>query len=245
MADSALGTPPDSSGGGTGPIRNPYGTAKEYIRTLVVHIILSVFVYYVVIYAVYALKSSISLIDIVTTIKIVSIANLIAVNASIAKEPMNGSVITRSMNGFISVVCAFILVLLVIKLIPLDVDPLDQNSEIKKWLNLGRKNLFWMSSFPIVAYLMLDIFTYFIVKNNEIKRTVASWYLIYSDIPCAVPLMVVISSVWMFGHRLRINHPDEIEVFVGGSMTVIILVSAITAKTVDKFREIHFRHLSS
>lgn len=225
--------------------RDSRKTARIYISALAMHIVLSIIAYGIGLYVLWSVRENIYIIDIIITAKLVSILNLMVVNGQIIKNSGNGNLVTRTLNGLIVLVCLAIFVVLAQKMIWPSASLNELRPEARLFIGAIQKNIFWISAFPIFAYFILDVVTYFVVRKNIIERTITAWYIIFSDIPCVIPLIFIIGLAVTFGHHVHLNHHAEIEVFVGGSITIIILVSAISSKVVDIFRARNEHFLNS
>lgn len=88
----------------------------------------------------------------------------------------------------------------------------------------------YFSVFPILAYALLNLYVMSAANRySDQDRLQVTMHFWLNSVPCCVPL------IWVMLIGLAKGAGDEPELFVGGGMSIIILLSSILAKAVDVF----------
>ena len=94
---------------------------------------------------------------------------------------------------------------------------------------------------PLFAYGVLDFYIVVVRKSSRREQMVALNYLIFADLVCVFPLIALYILI-LLRIKLLISSQIDIELFVSGSMAIVLLSSSIAAKAVDLFMGGEYDH---
>lgn len=184
--------------------------------------------YMVCIPAVTFLREAPTLVDYVSMAEIISLGLLILVNGEIVKEEKRAEVSVAN-KAILSIALA-VFALFVIQLLGLSVP---DEVPISGIVNSLLDNVYWISIIPLVLYTCLDLYIAYILKGDDNRALVAKRFVLLVDIPTNLPLVVV---VMLIAFRETLNATDDqFALFVSGSMAVILIASAVSAKALEDF----------
>ncbi len=175
--------------------------------------------------------NSLTLIHMILAAKCVTLSNYLIVNYQIARATPEH----KTLHTFISFGILFLLLLTVLKFVGLHDST---NSNISPYgihvLKLIFGFLSLLTVLPLFAYFGIDLLIYY-KSTDALKKKQAAEFIMFVDSVTLIPVaLVLVAALVMYkilpGYE---NRWDEIEVFVGGTLAVIVLVSAIATKTVD------------
>lgn len=197
-----------------------------------------------------------SLTQIIDLCKIVSIGSVIAAGGEILENirkmehGVPGYVVR--INSIILKISMFIFALLVIKLFVFsnllisEVDKQNLSTVGKTTYRIMSSTMVYFAMFPIFAYSILNGFVaYFGPTSTPVAEENIVWaerlrekslhFFIYSNMTVSVPLIGLIVLV---NTEFSLDVPkDHRDLFLGGAVAVVLLVSGISAKAVEEYNK--------
>lgn len=175
------------------------------------------------------------LVELVAACKIVSLFILIYANREI---PHTIDIARRAdilhMNHAIIVLSSVIAMLLIIKTVVQDYSLLTLPETGARLMGFFTVHSYWIATLPIFLYFLLDIYIAFFRRCPEVERRVALEFILFRDLVCAVPLMLVL--LLTEAYLLTSQQPGArayAELFFSGAIAVIQLSSAIASRALD------------
>jgi len=175
---------------------------------------------------------TVTLVEMVSACKAVSLTMLVIVSEGIAEDidpKKNGDVqkLSRLINFF-----AFLLVvLLVLKLLRVDFDHLPLRPRVTRLLDWTEGRISILSTIPIFSYAALNLWVGFVRRSEEAIRSWARCYLLLADCTCLIPLVFVLFMLEFPGN----STPADSEDFLGGAIAMIVFASNTVSKAIDEF----------
>jgi hypothetical protein len=175
-----------------------------------------------------AMLTNPTLIDVVTACKLGSLLSIIWVNGEIAHQiDKSRSTIRRTNLIFLGAISLLSVALLGKLLHYQPASPFfGQVAEVVY------RNLWWLASFPLVAYGALNLYVAYAMESDRTEAAAAERFLVGVYVICVVPLLVVFLFLYFFARYL---HEPFIEVFISGSMAIVLLASSFATKAVDTY----------
>ena len=218
---------------------SPQTLTGQYILSISIFIAINITVYFIFVYLVTTFIGPLSVIDIISIVKLISLVNVIMINGHIIATPDSGVILIKSINSLIILFCVILVLGIVIKFVGFVVKEEGSNGDVVSFYKNFQNNIYWLSAIPVFMYFALDLLIFFMSPAGKKSRLIAARYIVVSDIPCVIPLATLVVSVVLFRDQLFDNSGADVEIFLGGSVTIIILTSAILTKTVDFYQEYH------
>jgi hypothetical protein len=175
------------------------------------------------------------LVDMVGSCKIVSLLILIYANREIphAIDIDRHADVQRLNLGIISL-SSLILILMIIKTIVQDYSVMAFPPAGAFLVRFFENNSYWISTLPIFAYFLLDVFIAFVRRSPEEDRRIATEFIVFRDLVCALPLALVLllTELYLFMSPYE-DAERTAQLFFSGAIAVILLSSAISSKALD------------
>ena len=181
-----------------------------------------------------------SLTDVVNAFELVSLLVLIIVNGDISQEVNSGTPLLRKLNRCILGISSVLFFLLFLEVLSIPAVSTTGRSWLQHVLNLLENNIYWLSSFPLVAYAALDFYSAYGRPKSSISGLAASVdssvlakrFIAFVDLACVFPLMLVLAFT-LFHQEADPSNQLDVRLFVSGSMAVVLVASSVAAKAVE------------
>lgn len=202
--------------------------------------VLKFFVAVVVAYSVLVLllmitRSSYTLYDVTSAMKIVSLLGLIAFNGeiylSLDREKDRG---IKAINRIIILYSLFVTGILFLKFY--NVSKFESNtavSEAARSILQGASDYsVWLSIVPLAAYAAVDVYILNSSNKSDQEKSVARIYIVFNDIVCLMPLMLVALASFI-ALILRAFNKNELETMINAVVVSTIIASATATKAIE------------
>lgn len=209
---------------------------KNLIFRLVRHVLLLSCIGFFVTYLVFLSINNITIIDVITSLELFSLAVLVIVNGEIAQGIDKRKMDLKAINYFILTITLLVMVFMVVNLLGLEFTESRVEKGLLNIITIIKNKMYWLSAFPLVAYAILDLHIATSKNSSEKEKIVASYYLIFADIVCVFPLIILFCGSYIYS-ILTGDYINNIELFVSGSMAIVLMSSAIATKAIDIFVE--------
>lgn len=177
-----------------------------------------------------------NLTSLVISWKIVSLAHLIYEH----RETPRAIELPRPFKTFndLILVCSFIIIALMFLKLFVDETGVGRMPPFGQTvMTMFKEHSHYVSIAPILAYFVFDLVLYDRTRDDPEKRRKVMQFLIYKDLFCTLPLLVVFLFTEIYAAVTDITG-DQIEIFFSGSIAVIVFSSAIATETLN---ELHRR----
>ncbi|TVQ58285.1 MAG: hypothetical protein EA355_02340 [Rhodobacteraceae bacterium] len=189
---------------------------------------------------VFLFRAEPTLVEIVSSCKIVSLLILIYANREIPESvDMRRHAGVARVNFLIIVFSGLILVMMVVKTVAADYASMAFPPRGEMAISLFSRNSYWLSVAPIFAYFMLDVWLAFVRRDAiATDHDNAMEFVVFRDLVCVAPLALVLALAEIYSTFARV--PDaraSAEFFFSGALAVILLSSAIATKALNLVHE--------
>ena len=210
-------------------------TAKPMIFPVVKHLMLNITLLVACAILIFFMRETFGAIEIVGVLKLASLAILLAVNGEIAVKVSGDRKDVRNINYLIILFVAVTLIFQFLKILDLQLPESGNKGTTILVFEFLKDNIFWISTFPIFMYTALDFYIAFAGNSDNDERLIAKLYIMFVDVPIVFPLLVVLalSSILLW------FDPSSVEqnLFISGSMAIIIISSSVATKAVNEMQE--------
>ena len=180
------------------------------------------------------IKNNADLVDVVTMGKMLSLGLVLLVNGKITKEIDKNQNDIKRINQFLLVCVLLIIIITFIKFISIDINKSSASTELKYLISLFYASIYWIGIFPLIGYAILDFYIAYIRRSTIEEKNVAKTFFIFVDIACVFPLLLIYIITISYT-KFFTSKPLNEEVFMSGSMAVVLMSSAIATKAVEIF----------
>lgn len=191
-------------------------------------------VYIIITFLTPMIKNNADLVDVVTMGKMLSLGLVLLVNGKITTEIDKNQKDIKRINQFLLICIIFIIIITFIKSMGLDINKSSASTELKYLIGLFSNSIYWIGIFPLIGYAILDFYIAYIRRGTIDEKNVAKTFFIFVDIACVFPL-VLIYIITISYSKILTSKPLNEEIFMSGSMAVVLMSSAIATKAVEIF----------
>lgn len=189
---------------------------------------------------VFLFRTEPTLVEIVSSCKIVSLLILIYANREIPEAvDMNRHKGVARVNFLIIVFSGFILVMMVVKTVAADYASMAFPPQGELAISLFSRNAYWLSVAPIFSYFALDVWLAYVRRDaSATDHDNAMEFVVFRDLVCVAPLALVLTLAEIYSTVSPL--PDaraSAEFFFSGALAVILLSSAIATKALNLVHE--------
>ncbi|MBV1865789.1 MAG: hypothetical protein KUG74_15320 [Rhodobacteraceae bacterium] len=188
-----------------------------------------------------------SLIDVVDSCKLASLAMVLIVNGHIAHGIDRNQGIVVFFNYVVLFFTLIATIFLALKIFGIGTTPPSMDAEwIEAKFYFLQKNLVFFTAIPIVGYSLIDLFislfgaknfrgdTEDIRKDRGNEKRMARNFFVYADLPALLPL--ALAMIFILGRFTHFDQYDR-DLFLSGAMAIIILSSSICSLAVQMYNE--------
>jgi hypothetical protein len=201
------------------------------LRPLFTYVSRLVVVFIVLTGGVFGLLDHPTLTDFESAYEVFSLFVLILVNGELSESLNRRDEAMKHLNRVVLGFSILVLLLLCGEVVGVQFEVGVARSWLVEALDTVIRNLYWLSSLPIVAYAALDFYgAYGPNRDSDVSRKLIT----FVDLPCVLPLVLVYGLIAL-SHVVTLATPAGIRFFVAGATSVVLISSAVAAKAVEVY----------